>query len=177
MKLIYYVAVSQDGKIADRTGSVDFLHLAELPSEDYGYRSFYNGIDSLIMGAGTFFAVQAMGQWPYGGKPAVVVSQNSGLQELPAGVRVEAEPVAALRQLYSEGSQRVWLVGGGRLAGTYLQLGLIDEMVLTVVPCFLGDGIPVFSGIGPSMIHLHMTESHSYSNGVVQNVYVRRPRS
>ena len=39
----------------------------------------------------------------------------------------------------------IWLCGGGRLARTLLDAGLLDELVLKRNPFLLGDGVPVLA--------------------------------
>lgn len=60
---------------------------------------------------------------------------------------------AAARELVAEwhriNLKRVWLVGGGRLAASFRAEGLIDEYVVSVIPTWLGAGIPLFGLPGP----------------------------
>lgn len=66
---------------------------------------------------------------------------------VPAG-RGGIDLRALLRTLYSEGVASVLCEGGGRLAGSLLDCGLIDRMVLVIAPRIIGDvrAIPGFSG-------------------------------
>lgn len=60
-----YIAVSLDGFIARKDGSVDWLE-HESGAEDYGYRSFIETVDVLAMGRNTFDQVRSFdGNWPY----------------------------------------------------------------------------------------------------------------
>jgi dihydrofolate reductase len=43
----------------------------------------------------------------------------------------------------SAGGKDVWVVGGGDLAGQYADAGLLDEVIVTVTPVFLGAGAPL----------------------------------
>lgn len=67
--LIYYVATSLDGFIARPDGSVDWLDRFAEGGNDHGYNGFYQGIDGLLMGRGTYDIVRGFGDWPYPGKP------------------------------------------------------------------------------------------------------------
>jgi dihydrofolate reductase len=61
---------------------------------------------------------------------------------------------------------RTWLVGGGQLATALWQHGLLDEVLLHVMPTVLGTGIPVFAPGAPTNT-LQLIESHSHHGGVV----------
>ncbi|MBA2378072.1 MAG: dihydrofolate reductase family protein [Blastocatellia bacterium] len=37
----------------------------------------------------------------------------------------------------------MWLFGGGQLFRSFLELGLVDSVELTVIPVLLGNGIPL----------------------------------
>jgi len=39
--------------------------------------------------------------------------------------------------------RNLWVVGGGELAGQFADLGLLDEIILTVAPVTLGAGAPL----------------------------------
>ncbi len=50
MQCSVFIAVSLDGFIARADGSVDWLSLVESPGEDYGYQTFFDSIDTLVVG-------------------------------------------------------------------------------------------------------------------------------
>ena len=72
-------------------------------------------------------------------------------RELPvmegADIRVASGPVAPhhAERTAAAGDRGVWLVGGGQLAAQFAAEGLIDELILTVVPVVLGSGLPTFA--------------------------------
>ncbi len=107
--LIHYVATSLDGSIARPDGRVDWLEPIERSSDDHGYHAFYESIDGLLMGRGTYEAVLAMGgDWPYPGKPCTVLTR-ADLQ--PAGPQVKirhSTPQEALAELAEAG----WAASG-----------------------------------------------------------------
>ena len=66
----------------------------------------------------------------------------------------------------------IWLCGGADLVRQALELDLIDELRLTIIPTLLGAGIPLFSGLkGPKLLDL---VSHRAENGMVECIYRRR---
>jgi dihydrofolate reductase len=42
--------------------------------------------------------------------------------------------------------RNIWLVGGAMLCQRFLQLGLVDEIKLTLAPVLLGEGLRLFGG-------------------------------
>jgi dihydrofolate reductase len=168
--LIYYVAASLDGYIARPDGRVDWLEAIEASGDDHGYAAFYEGVDGLLMGRATYDTVQAFdGSWPYTGKPCLVLTR----EPLPAShaevQTYHGTPADALDELARRGCQRVWLVGGGSLAGNCLAAGLLDELVVSLIPHLLGAGIPLFATGLERALRLH--EQRSFASGVVQLHY------
>ena len=41
------------------------------------------------------------------------------------------------------GDRSIWIVGGGDLVGQFDDLGLLDEVLISVTPVFLGSGAPL----------------------------------
>ena len=44
-----FIAASLDGFIARPDGRIDWLSLVERPGKDYGYKSFFDSVDTLVM--------------------------------------------------------------------------------------------------------------------------------
>ncbi len=44
------------------------------------------------------------------------------------------------------GDRNIWLVGGAMLSQRFLELGLVDEIRLTIAPVLSGDGLRLFGG-------------------------------
>lgn len=49
-----FIAMSLDGFIARRDGSLDWLNIVNRPGEDYGFKAFYDSVDALVLGRGTY---------------------------------------------------------------------------------------------------------------------------
>ncbi len=83
-----HIAASLDGKIARPDGSVDDWLAAEYPAEDFGFTAFFETVDAILMGRGTYEAVRRLGggDWPYPGKPTTVVTARP-LPDPPPGWR------------------------------------------------------------------------------------------
>mgnify|MGYP003393555773 CR=1 FL=1 len=172
MEIIYYVAVSLDGYIAPPDGKVDWLSACNAGSEDYGFWEFYNAIDALVEGSKTYEQALSFDQWPHPGKPCWVFTNRRLEVRQPEVTLTSGAPSEVVAQLSSRGIRRLWLVGGAQLAASFRAGGLITEYVLSVIPVFLGAGIPLFVGDGPKE-NLKLVESKTYSTGLVQLRYRR----
>lgn len=171
MDVIYYVAVSLDGYIATPDGSVAWLAPFENASEDYGYTRFYDSVDAVLMGSATYEKTLSFGAWPYEGKPSSVFSAREHSVACPDVVITSKEPADILSTLACSGCRRAWLVGGGMLASSFRQQGLISEYIISIIPVILGGGIPLFAPRG-FYDRLNLQESKTYPEGLVQLRYV-----
>jgi dihydrofolate reductase len=144
-RLVYYVASSLDGYIADENGDVDWLPEPE-DGDDFGYHEFYAGVDALLMGRRTYDQVKGWGEWPYPGKPCRVVTRRP-LDDPPEGVEAITGTAHDVREHFLDaGFETTWLVGGAELAELFREEGMIDEWIVHIVPRTLGRGVPLFGG-------------------------------
>lgn len=159
-KLVYYVASSLDGFIADPDGdtsafpiSPDLLTavLARFPEtcphhlrEALGIVGEPKRFDTVIMGYRTHApALEAGLTSAYPDLRQIVVTHR----DLPSDPAVEtwsgglADRIEALK---GESGDDIWLCGGGHLAGQLIDH--IDEMQIKLNPVTLGNGIPLIAG-------------------------------
>ena len=59
------------------------------------------------------------------------------------GATVSADPAETVRALKEQPGKAIWLFGGGCLFRSLLELGLVDEVQVGIVPVLLGDGLPL----------------------------------
>ena len=52
--------------------------------------------------------------------------------------------------LADAGGKNVWLVGGGDLVAQFANAGLLDEIIVTIIPVVLGDGKRLLPLKGPT---------------------------
>jgi len=79
-KVILYVAISLDGKIAKPDGNVEWLDSIPNPDQlDYGYAEFYENIAITIMGNNTYEEVLGFDvPFPYPTKKNYVLTRQEG---------------------------------------------------------------------------------------------------
>jgi dihydrofolate reductase len=181
----YYCAATLDGYIADPDDGLDWLlgyegsyegeDAAPAPmGEGGGYEHFYEGVGAIVSGSTTYeWVLDRLGRWPYGGKPVWVLSSRELAK--PDGfedeVRVVNSPVTEIHDelVAAAGGANVWVLGGGNVASQYAAAGLLDELLLTVVPVVLGDGKPLFEQPLPGPLQL--TGTTVFESGMVELRY------
>lgn len=165
----YFVACSLDGFIARMDESFDWL----FADDDYGFAEFYRSVDCVVMGRKTFDVALGFVEYPYPKKPAYVFSRQSVESPIAEAEFVKEDPARFVKRLKQQPGGRIWVVGGGAIAAALLQANLIDEMVLTIHPITLGQGVPVFERHGVETRWI-VSSTRAYQNGLVQVTYKRR---
>ena len=150
----YYTATTVDGFIADENNSLDWLFEVDDGGDENRFTAFFAGVGAFVMGATTYEWVLEHDQltenplkWAdyYGDRPAWVFTHRD-LPRVPGAnitfVRDDVRPVHAAMAA-AAGEKNIWVVGGGELAGSFADAGLLDEIILGVAPVALGAGAPV----------------------------------
>lgn len=140
-KVILYLAESLDGFIAEKDGSTAWLSRLNSSAADAAYQRFYASIDTVLMGRKTYQqAVKRAGMFPYQDKEGYVFSTS--LHDTADNTTVVAgNLIEFVRKLKEEKGKDIWLVGGADIFTDLLQANLIDELIITIAPVLLGDGI------------------------------------
>lgn len=170
-----YIATSLDGFISKEDGSIDWLNeaSANVPEgEDMGYHAFMDSVDALVMGRNTFEQVLTFGQWHYGDKPVIILSSKDYTipNHLPDTVTHSSEtPQELTARLEQKGYKRLYIDGGITIQ-RFLAAGLINDMVITLIPIVLGSGRPLFGNTEKDIALTHV-KTESFSCGFVQLTY------
>ena len=140
-RIILNIACSLDGYIAREDGSIDWL-----PTDggDFGMKKFMNSIDTVLLGRTTYEQILTFDcDYPYANKKSYVFSRNSGTEN-KNNVEFVSDMIGFSKKLVESPGKDIWLVGGGEIISVFLKAGLIDEVILSMVPIVIGSGIPLF---------------------------------
>ena len=171
-KIIVHIATSADGYIARPDGNLDWLTSRPAPKGFYGLPKFAQSIDAKILGRTTFDLSVKMGASFSPDDVHYVFSRRPAPAAIPAGVHFVKEPISAFAErLRKQAGKNVWMMGGGEIIGSFLDEHAIDEFVISVVPTFIGEGIPLIAP-GHREVPLRLRSSKSFPDGVVHHHYV-----
>lgn len=170
-RITLYIATSVDGFVADADGGVGWLdeYQTETDGVASGYDAFFAGVDCLVMGSATYEQVRGFGEWPYEDRPTYVVTRRD-LPLAAESVELVADDVERLAARLRAEYDHVWLVGGARLAQSFLGANGVDELHLALVPVLLGRGIPLFGEEGGTH-DLSLLDTTAYGSGIVELRY------
>lgn len=174
-KIIVYIAASADGYIARPDGNVDWLDRPRTAG-DYGIRSFYRSIDTILWGRKTYevaleFQKQGVKGAEFDAKVKNYVFSRRLQRARQAAVEFVTESIPAfVKRLRAMRGKNIWMMGGAGLIGSFLDEGAIDEFIIHVIPTFIGEGIPLIAPRHRS-VQLLLRSSRRYSDGVVRLHY------
>jgi dihydrofolate reductase len=171
----YYVASTIDGFIADENDRLDWLLQFGFDAFRESYDNFLAEVGALVMGATTyeFILGEDPDRWDYGDRPTWVLTHRDLPRISGGNITFAAEQdVAGLHEQLLAGAagKNVWIVGGGDVAAQFADRGLIDELVVTIMPILLGSGkplLPISSVAGP----LKLLRTSTFDNGAMELAY------
>ena len=172
-KIILYIATSEDGFIADKNGGVDWLPQPkdDMELEAVGYKALMSRIDTIVMGSRSYKQIIGFGDWAWPDKHTYVFSTQVLDVPFPCITVTNDSPLEFMKKIENRSSHKdIWLLGGAELAKSFAKEGLIDEIMLTIVPQVLGDGIP----LGLSFNNFDLSEERRLMDGMVQRLYLRK---
>lgn len=175
-KVIVHIAVSADGYIARPDGDLDWLTSRPAPPGFYGIEKFMQTIDAKVLGRKTYEASLHLGATFEPGQPTFVFSRGELPAHVPAGVQFVTEPITDfVDTLRRAPGRHIWLMGGGDLIASFLDEQAIDEFIISVVPVFIGDGVPLLAR-RHRHVPLELKSVEHFDDGLVQSHYhVRKP--
>jgi dihydrofolate reductase len=154
-RVIYNAAATLNGFIADEQDSLSWL-FAVAGGDAPDTAAFLRGIGALVMGSTTYEWVLRQerildrpGRWHeldyVGDRPAFVFTTRSLPVPEGADVRFVSGAVTdALPELAAAaGDGDIWVLGGGDLAGQFLDADALDELQVSVAPVTLTGGAPL----------------------------------
>jgi dihydrofolate reductase len=174
-----HVVSSLDGFIARKDNSVSWL---EAPGSVYEKgvsisqeeaAAFVKAIDCYVLGSRTYEHALELG-WPYGDTPVVVTTKRKLPRARESVEFYSGDLTTLLHEKLAPRYRNIWLVGGAILSQRFLELGLVDEIKLTIAPVLLGDGLRLFGG-SLAKQRWNLKDVVAYRNGFVELLYAASP--
>lgn len=168
-KLIYHVAISIDGFIAQENGDIEYF-----PKEGGHIPDYIEALtkyDTALMGRKTYefgykYGLQP-GDNPYPHMQTYVYSTKLQLDTPDHNLKIiRTNVLFHIRRLKEKAGSSLYLCGGGVLASFLLENKMIDEIHLKYCPIILGKGKPLFVDAFKG-IQLTLNDKKKYDNSVL----------
>ena len=145
MKIIAITVTSLDGRFTK--GSEKNIYQWSSKEDFEHFKEVVNKHNLLVMGSGTFEPVKdikEVGLKPEKERLRIIMTRNPERYKefvVPGQMEFTNEsPRELVTRLEKQGYQQMLLVGGSRLSGSFLQEGLINELLITIEPKLFGNG-------------------------------------
>jgi len=173
--VVYSLTASLDGYINRADGTLDWISTDPgMPPEQF-FREKFSAFDAVIIGRKSYDTMRAMpGGGAYPGMKNYVLSRIIAPGQRNGFEFISGDLKAWVEELKNAPGKKIWLSGGGELARSFLEAGLVDEIEIAVQPILLGKGVPLFPGPFPES-KLKLERAERLGTAVVQLAYsVRR---
>ncbi|MEK3715360.1 dihydrofolate reductase family protein [Paenibacillus sp. FSL R7-0333] len=185
-KLVLFLHASLDGFVEGPNGPMDISWVAYDADLESHARGILSTADTVIWGRGTYQMMHSY--WP--SVPAdpsasqherdhaewiektakVVFSTTLENVEWNNSRLVKEDVEEEIQRLKEQPGEDIVILGSPRFAHTLMQLGLIDEYIITVSPVLIGSGLPLFQGI-QEKTNLKLIENKTFDSGAIGLVY------
>ncbi|HVF70844.1 MAG TPA: dihydrofolate reductase family protein [Chthoniobacterales bacterium] len=178
-KVTFGGASSLDNYFARKDHGMDWLMWSDEAGEIMG--EFWKNVDTVVMGRKTYEIGLKMTEGkenPYGETKCYVFSRTLRPGVAKGGAAIVAtDAVAFVRKLKRQAGKDICVMGGGELAHSLLEGGVLDEIGFNIHPILLGSGVPLFHEMKRD-IKLELLDCRRFKNGCVYVLYrVKRARA
>jgi dihydrofolate reductase len=170
-KVILNLAVSLDNFIEGPNGKYDWC----FTDEDYGMKEFFKRTDAIFLGRKSYELVTKTGAECFGKRKVYVFSKTLTETRNKHAIIINKDVAGTVNKIKNEQGKDIWLFGGASLVTTFINEGLVDELMLAVHPVLLGNGKPLFQNI-QQRVKLQLADAKTFSSGLVQLFYTPAPK-
>jgi len=133
------MAISADGYIATRDHNTDWV--SDTDWQQFGH--YVSQAKCVVMGRKTY--EQSGDNFPYDCDCNIVMTSNPTFTStLPNVLFTNKTPSKVIQLAQSKDYDQLLLIGGGKVNTSFMKENLIDEIILSLHPLILGQGIKLF---------------------------------
>ena len=166
-KLVAGFAVSLNGYIEGPNGEHDWMNVDMGP--DYDFSESLARYDTFLFGRKSYEKLLGFSSAAFPGITNYVFSTT--LTEVALGYKlVEEDTESFIRKLKEQPGKDIALYGGANLLTALLNMNVVDELIMSVIPVILPEGKPMVEVL-KTRVPLSFKETKRYGKGVVQLSY------
>ncbi len=137
MKTILYMAQSLNGYIAKQNGDTAWIG----SSDKAVFKQKTLAARNVVMGRSTYEVMLSEGSFPLDGRLNVVMTREIKESDSDNVLFTNKTPGEVLDYMREQQFAEVMVIGGGKIAKSFLEQNLIQEIFVTIEPILLGKGV------------------------------------
>jgi dihydrofolate reductase len=162
-KIVAGFAISLDGFITGPNNEFDWITV----NPEINFAELMKRYDTYLLGRKTY---EFSKKGPSFGKDKVYVFSSTLDQVDKPAVLIKNDIKEKVQEIKNDPGKDIALFGGGELLTSFLDMDLVDEISMAVIPVLLGTGTPMVRELQKRIL-LTLTDTKNYSNGTVQLTY------
>ena len=165
MKITLYMAISIDGYVAGKNDDTSWVSSTDWDN----FRKLVKDSRCVVMGRRTY--EESGDDFPYDCELNVVMTTNNSLTSTDKRVLfTDKNPNWIIEFVKRKGFNTLLIIGGGKTNASFLKEQLIDEIIVSVHPIILGEGIKLFEKL-KNLVNLELLGNKQLDEGLVQLHY------
>jgi dihydrofolate reductase len=164
-KIVAGFAMSLDGYIEGPHGEYDWITM----DKDFDFVGHMKRFDTFFFGRKSYDKLRQAGNVLFPGIKNYVFSTS--LDTVDKEFTLLSGDIRKLvMNIKEQFGKDIAVYGGADLVSSLLDLHLIDELNMSVIPVVLGDGKPIVNNL-KQRVYLTLLDTKTFSNGTVQLIY------
>jgi dihydrofolate reductase len=164
-KIVAGFAISTDGFIEGPNGEIDWI----LMDPELNFAELMQRYDTYLVGRISYEKALQMGAAAFADNKTYVFSRTLETVQEPYQL-VKDDAQSFIDSVKQQEGKDIAVFGGADLLTSLLQMGVVDEISLSVIPVLLGSGKP-FIGMLKNRVQLQFKDAKTYGNGTVILTY------
>ena len=169
-KIVAGFAISLDGYIEGSQGEYDWI----IMDKDFDFAGHMKRFDTFLFGRKSYDKLSQAGNISFPGIRSYIFSNSLDRVDKDV-VLLKGNIHKLVTGLKEQDGKDIAVYGGANLLSSLLDLNLIDELNMSIIPVLLGAGKPMVD-ILQHRVYLTLTETKAFSSGIIQLIYQVRQK-
>ena len=164
-KLVAGFAISLDGYIEGPHGEYDWIVM----DKDFDFAGHMNRFDTFFFGRKSYDNLRQISNISFPGIKNYVFSNSLDTVDKDFTL-LKGDLLKLVTTIKEQGGKDIAVYGGANLLSSLLDLNLIDELNMSVIPVVLGEGKPMVNVL-KQRVYLTLVDTKNFLSGTVQLIY------
>ena len=164
-KIVAGFAISLDGYIEGPNGEYDWI----IMDKDFDFAGHMKRFDTFFFGRNSYDRLLQSGNVSFPGITNYVFSNSLDTVDKNFTL-LKGDIKKLVADIKKQDGKDIAVYGGANLLSSLLDLNLVDELNMSIIPIILGQGKPMVDILN-QRVYLTLIETMKFSSGTVQLIY------